>query len=302
MKMEKLLLWLWDVAVEPVFEKLRRVGVVDDGRGLPRIWWIGVGALAMAPFHAAGDHSPGSTRNTISQAISSYIPTIKGLSYARQKKLDLFSRPDSSLLLVTMSTTPGQKPLKGAVGEVEQIARAVEGRISRLDSPSTTDVLESLPSYDAIHFACHGLSDGKNPSNSHLLLRRDAASGSEMVDKLTVGAIAGLNIKNAQLAYLSACCTADNSSAALADESIHIASGFQLAGFSHVLATLWESNDLACQQVAGDFYGLLSKASRANQEGGHRVVSAAFHQAVRKLREQNPRQPIKWASFIHTGA
>lgn len=37
--MENLLLWLWDVAVEPVFEKLRRAGVVDDGLGdLPRIW------------------------------------------------------------------------------------------------------------------------------------------------------------------------------------------------------------------------------------------------------------------------
>ncbi|CUS09060.1 unnamed protein product, partial [Tuber aestivum] len=52
---------------------------------LKRIWWIGVGQLSMAPFHAAGDHSPGSTRNTISRAISTYIPTIKALSYARQK-------------------------------------------------------------------------------------------------------------------------------------------------------------------------------------------------------------------------
>lgn len=159
-----------------------------------------------------------------------------------------------------MPKTPGQKPLKSAAEEVEQIARAVEEKISRLDSPSTADVLESLPSSDAMHFACHDLSDGKNPSNSHLLLRRDAASGSEMVDKLIVGAIANLNIKNAQLAYLSVCCTVDNPSAALADESIHIASGLQFPGFSHVLATLWESSDLACQQVAGDFHGLLFNA------------------------------------------
>lgn len=55
-KMEKF--WLWDVAVEPVFEELQlaaepRVGAVNDGLSdLHRIWWIGVGTLAMAPFHA----------------------------------------------------------------------------------------------------------------------------------------------------------------------------------------------------------------------------------------------------------
>lgn len=300
--MGELLLWLWDVAVEPVLEELQ-FDAVDDGLGnLPRIWWIGVGALAMAPFHAAGDHSPGSTRNTLSRAISSYIPTIKALSYARQKKLDLFSKPNSSLLLVTMPTTPGHMPLKNATKEVEEISRVVKGRISQLNSPSVTDVLELLPSYDAIHFACHGMSDGKNPSNSHLLLRQDAALGSGAVDKLTVGAISNLNIKNAQLSYLSACCTAANPSAELADESIHIASGFQLVGFSHVLATMWESNDFSCQQVARDFYSLLYGICGQGHEREHRAVSAAFHQATRKLRGQNLGQPIVWTSFIHTGA
>ncbi|CUS09065.1 unnamed protein product [Tuber aestivum] len=92
--MKDLLLWLWDVAVGPVFDHLEASPTyISDGdhkTNLKRIWWIGVGQLSMAPFHAAGDHSPGSTRNTISQAISSYIPTIKALSYARQKQLHLF--------------------------------------------------------------------------------------------------------------------------------------------------------------------------------------------------------------------
>ncbi|CUS11099.1 unnamed protein product, partial [Tuber aestivum] len=50
---------------------------------LKRIWWIGVGQLSVAPFHAAGDHTRGSTCNTLSRAISTYIPTIKALTYAR---------------------------------------------------------------------------------------------------------------------------------------------------------------------------------------------------------------------------
>lgn len=300
-QMNEHLLWLWEAAVEPVLQELG-FSAVDDDSDLPRIWWIGVGPLAMAPFHAAGDHSAGSTRNTISRAISSYIPTIKSLSYARERELGLLHSPDSGLLLVTMPTTPNHKPLKNAIREVEEIERVVNGRaiVTQMDSPSVARVLHELPSFSAIHFACHGISDASNPSTSHLLLQgiEDRDSMSASVDQLSVQAISNINIQCAQLAYLSACCTADNASDNLADESIHIASGFILAGFSHVLATLWESNDLACQQIAVDFYHLLFNG----QGSGHRAVSTAFHQAQRNLRAANLRQPIKWATFIHTGA
>lgn len=345
----EVLLWLWKVAVEPVFQELGFEAVKDSSK-LPRIWWIGVGPMARAPFHAAGDHSPRSTNNTISRAISSYIPTIKALSYARQKKLELRG-PDSRLLLVSMPATPntpaipeilaspgtpailGTPPipatatspaiprthgtpavyrtigipgtpeikwrsLQNAAIEVDEIISAVKGGSSvlttELHSPTATQVIEALPTHHAIHFACHGVSDGQNPSNSHLLL-----FGNSGPEKLTVGMISNMNIHLAQVAYLSACSTANNASVALADEAIHIASGFQLAGFSHVLATLWESNDSACREVAGEFYRLLYK------EGGeqdHRSVGSAFHCAVDRLRMQMLRQPIKWASFIHTGA
>lgn len=286
-KMADFLLWLWDTAVEPVLEKLN----LDPNS---RIWWIGVGPLAMAPFHAAGDHSAGSTRNTLDRAVSSYIPTIKALSYTREKPLTLL-RGDSRLLLVTMPTTPGNNALANAAQEAEDIGSVLGDRAARLNRPSTAQVLENLPSYDAIHFACHGVSDLNNPSGSHLLLLK--ADGT--LDYLTVRAVASTSLKHAQLAYLSACCTATNVSRGLADESIYIASAFQLAGFSHVLAMLWESSDNACRRVAADFYSLLFDSC------GDRVrvrVARAFGHAVRMLREQNRAQPLKWASFIHTGS
>jgi hypothetical protein len=52
---------------------------------LPRIWWIGVGIANYLPFHAAGNHSVGSTENTLHWAVSSYTPTIKALAHAREK-------------------------------------------------------------------------------------------------------------------------------------------------------------------------------------------------------------------------
>lgn len=346
-KLLNTLLWLWDVAVEPVLEELG-LGAVDESE-LPRIWWIGVGLLATAPFHAAGDHSRGSTRNTLSRAISSYTPTLKALSYARQKKLDLGQ--DSRLLHVTMPTTPDTpaipavparpgaaaipgtaaipatpntpfvprthgtpaiyhipaipgtnakswKPLPNVISEVEEITEVVNATADRLDSPSVAEVLRRLPDYHVIHFACHGVSDRLSPSNSHLLLHGNDPS-TPAAGKLTVGAISALHMECAQVAYLSACCSADNAAVQLADEAIHIASGFQLAGFSHVLATLWESNDAACRFVAREFYCVLFAGGGG---GEHRVVSAAFHRAVGKLRDENLEQPIRWASFIHLGA
>lgn len=303
-QLSKMLLWLWEVAVLPVFEELGFGAVGDED--LPRVWWIGVGILAQAPFHAAGDHSSNSTCNTLSRAISSYIPTIKALSYTRQKKLEINSA-DSRLLMVTMAKTPDTpgppvkkwKPLVNAMieaGEIEGVVHPMAA-VTQLHSPSVTQVLHELPSYHAIHFACHGVSDSKRPSDSHLLLVGDNPLES---GKLTVAAIADMNLHNAQIAYLSACSSADNASASLLDESIHIASGFQLAGFSHVLATLWVSNDLACRQVAVQFYRLLFDGTARDR--GHRVVSASFHHAVKGLRERTARQPITWVPFIHTGA
>lgn len=324
-QMAKILLWLWEVAVEPVLEELGLTTVTS------RIWWIGVGPLATAPFHAAGDHSRGSTRNTISRVISSYIPTIKALMYATEKKLEL-NREDTRLLLVTMPTTPSVpavpalsavqsmpltnsnppagrpfpsagspakswKPLQNVAMEANEIIKAVNGTFTtRLNTPTTAQVLEQLPTHNVIHFACHGVSDRNNPSNSHLILNGNHSEPG----KLTVGAMANMNIHNAQVAYLSACCTADNPSSELADESIHIASGFQLAGFSHVLATLWESQDEACRIVAAEFYRRLF--SGENEGLGHQAVSTAFHHAVLKLRSDCLAQPVKWAAFIHTGA
>lgn len=46
------------------------------------------------------------------------------------------------------------------------------------------------------------------------------------------------------LAFLSACTTAVGS-AGLPDEAIHLTSAFQLAGYAHVIGTLWPAADAA---------------------------------------------------------
>lgn len=209
---------------------------------------------------------------------------------------------DLERAIATKRATPGSPAIKwaslqNAEKEVEDIMSAVQERstphMTRLNSPSPTEVLQELP---GIHFACHGVSDYRSPSNSHLLL-----SGQTQAEKLTVGNILNLSLKDAQMAYLSACSTAHNPSGILEDESLHIASEFLLAGFSHVLATLWQSNDVSCRCVAVDFYRELFNVPGTIQ--GHETVIRVFHHAVIKLRQGLLRQLITGHhSFIHSGA
>ncbi|RPA96115.1 hypothetical protein L873DRAFT_1791748 [Choiromyces venosus 120613-1] len=263
----------------------------------------------MAPFHAAGDHSPRSTRNTLSRATSTYIPTIKALSYARQKKLHLFdecgaSLPlerfrNASLLLVPMPETPGATNPPGVHREIQYIDDSTTKsaiRITVLGNPTPAEVFKQVQHHDIVHFTCHAVSDF-NHSNSHLVLltpdRTDA-------DKLMARDIPSLNTPGAQLAYLSSCYSAGNPSTILADEVIHLANALQLAGFSHTLASLWKPEDQASSEVARDFYHLLFQ-DQGNVDDHYRV-SATFHKTVKKLQDKMPANYLRWAAFAHTGA
>ncbi|KAF5853716.1 hypothetical protein GGP41_006497 [Bipolaris sorokiniana] len=61
------------------------------------------------------------------------------------------------------------------------------------------------------------------------------------------------------LAYLSACSTGpnNNTSTLLVDENIHHISSFRLAGFRHIVGTLWDVQDEYCVDTARVFYGTL---------------------------------------------
>ena len=117
-------------------------------------------------------------------------------------------------------------------------------------------MLAQLPGCAIAHFACHGASDPADPSQS-LLLLHDHDS-----DPLTVASLAPINLDHAQLAYLSACSTALTGDAELIDEAIHLTTAFQLAGFPHVIGTLWEINDAIAVTIADTFYTALRTSRR----------------------------------------
>lgn len=294
--------WLWFCCVKPILKELKD-GKASETHELPRVWWIGTGIASSFPFHAAGHYDKElancqDSENTLSQIIPSYTPTIKALSYARScaSRAATVNRKETSILIVTMPTTPGHGSLPGVDLEKLAIQKMTKDfcRIKALESPTVEDVLENITKFDIAHFACHGSVDPEDPSNSHLLLQKSGA-----VDKLTVSQISKRNISGQTwIAYLSACSTAGVETELLADECLHLASGFQVAGFAHVMGSLWSADDDICVLLAKSFYLSLTKfgTKRSN-----RAVAEALRNAILEIRSDS-QDPGLWAPFIHSGA
>ena len=84
-KMDSVLRWLWDTAVEPILDDLSLTEASSKVTNWPRVWWVGSGLLNLLPIHAAGYHNETSGKTIIDRAISSYTPTVKALAYARDR-------------------------------------------------------------------------------------------------------------------------------------------------------------------------------------------------------------------------
>lgn len=181
----------------------------------PRIHWIGIGHMGAFPFHAAGYGSQDPGKNTMSCAISSYASTLTARAYAKQKPVTL--EPSScALLLVTMPKTPNQSDLPGVGRETKVIQETIKGLmpVKLHELAPVKVILSDLPLYNIVHFACHGYADPQSPFRSGLLLCGNEPEKS--FDKntrnstLTVETVSSINTERSQLAFLSACCTAEN--------------------------------------------------------------------------------------------
>ncbi|KAG9085100.1 hypothetical protein FRC06_003734, partial [Ceratobasidium sp. 370] len=255
---------------------------VDD---LPHITWCTTGSLSFLPLHAAGDYSSSSTVLS-NLVISSYTPTISSLRQPTSSPT-----PFSGILAVGQSATLGLEPLPGTREELNRIQGLASGiAFTRLDEENarTDAVLEAMKGHSWVHFACHGSQDREDPMKSALHLHDG---------RLDLATIHHHPLKNAQLAFLSACQTAAGDSE-LPDESIHLAAGLLMAGYPAVIATMWSISDKDAPLVAEKFYECVL-------EGGvpdSRKAATSLHKAVASLRETiGVDKFARWVPYIHIG-
>ena len=286
--------WLWDAVTWPILAALGHTRPPAGSHPWPRVWWCPVGILTYLPLHAAGHHcaqpetaGPEHPRTVLDLAVSSYVITVRGLAYARAQ------RPDPAVdttLIIAAADTLGTSPLPGVRAEAAFLAEAIPG-VQTLAYPTREAVLDALPSHRVAHFACHGYADWGDPAASQLLLHNHRSA------PLTVTDISALHLTGG-LAYLSAC---DTSSAPpeLANEAVHLTGAFHLAGYQHVIGTLWPVNDPAARRLASDFYRHLTRHGAVPPDPSQ--AAAALHHAARRLRDRFPRVPSVWAAYTHTG-
>ncbi|MFD7839459.1 CHAT domain-containing protein [Streptomyces sp. NPDC059761] len=282
--------WLWDSVAAPVLDRLGLRTVPIDGEPWTRLWWCPTGWLSFLPLHAAGRREARSAENVMDRVISSYTPTLGALVRARQASGTAPGpRSSPAPLVVALAETPGAAPLPGASREARLLRELFPAGVELAGAAATVDaVRRALPDHPWVHFSCHGVSDPMSLFESGLILHDG---------RLTALDVAAQHPSTAVLAVLSACSTSQGGFL-LPDEAVHLSASFQLAGYPHVVGTLWPVSDKLATRLAEEFYTAL-----ADDIAHGRPIdpAAALHRPVRALRGRLARAPHLWAAHIHAG-
>ncbi|MER5213643.1 CHAT domain-containing protein [Streptomyces sp. NPDC002838] len=288
--MTRTLGWLWDTVAGPVLDAVGITRTPRGGESWPRLWWCPSGLLSFLPLHAAGHHDTASDavpRTVLDRVVCSVTPTLRAFAHSRRAADSAPPRAGRAVVVAMPKTPGGYADLSGAEAETAVLCRHFPGEVEvRTGTAATHDaVLDALTRARWAHFACHGRSDLADPSAGRLVL------ADHHNQPLTVMDLARLRMDDAELAFLSACSTA-RPSGRLADEAIHLASAFQLAGYRHVIGTLWRIGDWQAVDVADLIYSAIADGAG---------VAEAVHSATRRMRDRWPDDPSAWASHIHVG-
>ncbi len=214
-----------------------------------------------------------------------YAPSARLLGLAQGRNRRAFD----TLLAVRPDAIP---PLPAAGLEVGLVADGFS-RSRRLDGGQATKsalvaLLDphpnqpSLADTHAIHFACHGQFNHKNPLASALVLDNE--------ERLTLAEVFALDLDGCRLAVLSACGTG-RISVADTEEYVGLPAGFLYAGSSAVVSSLWSVADVSTALLSARLYELL----RENGDPcAPYAVAEALAEAQRWLRDSTVANLEEW--------
>ncbi|KAL8366742.1 hypothetical protein RB595_010551 [Gaeumannomyces hyphopodioides] len=306
--------WLWDAIVCPILNFLGFTGPLSESQW-PHVWWVPTGALTRFPLHAAGHHLRRTGETAVDRVVSSYASSVKAIIHSRRRPHQAPAAGEfQNAVVVAMQNTPKQQRLEHANDEINAVVTICEsmGLPPNRPRPYKADVSSALKACRVFHFAGHGSTHPTEPLQSQLLL------DDWDLEPFTVANLLETNLtsKPPFLAYLSACGTGQILDEASVDESIHLASAYQLAGFRHVVGTLWSVDDRLCVGMARIMYGFLRDEGMEDKS-----VRRGLHRATRMLRDQwvdgedsgggaergaelehglEAKQPL-WVPYVHFG-
>jgi CHAT domain-containing protein len=215
------------------------------------------------------------------------LSSIKAIIYGRRQQCNpegTKSAP-AQALLIAMEHTPGSSQLPSAPQEVKMLrGLCLSMALEPVESGRRKqDIMSNLPHCNIFHFAGHGYTDNDDPLKSYLLLEGGKSNA------LTVANLLELNLRERPpfLAYLSACGTGRIKGEKFVDENFHLISACQLAGYRHVIGTLWEVKDEICVEVARITYEGMRDRGMSDES-----VAWGLHKAARELRDRRLSMPV----------
>jgi CHAT domain-containing protein len=208
----------------------------EDASARPRLHWCTTGDFASLPIHAAGVYTGEDQECCSDYVVSSYTPTLTALLRARRNLQSVLTAEAKLLLVATEHTAdmrlPALPKVKAEMSDISAIAHKAGVPYAAPSRVASTieQVTAALPSATLVHIACHGLQATEQPLKSAFHLSDDGV--------LSVSDLMELDLKDAYLAFLSACETAKGDRDQ-PDQAIHLAATMLFVGFRSVVATMW---------------------------------------------------------------
>ncbi|KAI0028285.1 TPR-like protein [Vararia minispora EC-137] len=287
---------LWLCIVQPILERIEGKLADSTITDTPHITWCPTGPLAFLPIHAAGIYGrrgmPGDGMKLSDTVVSSYTPTLSAL--LRPPHMFADGWPSMKALVVSQPDTPDMSKLPGVLSEVAQIEKHLGSQIKHLDDKGATvkAVLDAMNEdhCQVIHLACHGLQNTEDPTKSAFTLYDG---------NLTLSRLMSSKLRNAELAFLSACQTSTGDEK-LPEEAVHLAAGMLAVGFKSVIGTMWSIGDQDAPIIADEVYRQLKENCVPGD--GRLKTAYALHEAAKVLREKvGESNIVRWAPYVHFG-
>ena len=226
-------------------------------------------------------------------AVSSYTPNLEVLLRPRTKLAARDARYPKTLI-VSQPDISGESLAKGATSEAGIVMSHLESAATSIlhGADGTIDaVLEGMTTHNWVHYACHGVQNNEDASQSSFALHNS---------QLTLEKLLSKHLPVADLAVLSACQTATgNDPGELPAEALHLAAGMLHVGYKSVVGTTWSVPDDSAQVCMDEFYRVMMQQVR---EKGELSPAYALHEATKALREKyGATDFMRWVPYVHFG-
>ena len=260
-------------------DRLAEMGVPEKSQ----VCWCPTSELCTLPLHAAGPYWP-QQKNLPDIYTSSYTTTLSTLIRARS---NTFGQSVIPKLLVVGQPSEELQNVQAEIDNLRQLSDFMDVLVG--SEANCDKVLRGLQQHPWAHFACHGhLGNNTQPFRASFELHGSS---------LTLLDLIQARLLNAELAFLSACHSAEGELSTL-DETIHLAAAMQFCGFWSMVGTLWAMDDEDGPMISKEFYKHIFR--KPGNKADFRDSAEALNLAIREMRK-NCMPLERWILFVHIG-